>query len=348
MLCRGNFHVSEETNGLQADSARSLALAPSSAGAHIELFVMSRANHVFCCTAVLFLTQACSGKVGGTGLAPADTSEELNEDQRAEPTSPNPEQPAAATNLPAAAAESNLEMEGDNSAATLPSSTAEAEEDSPPNTTEAQRSETCVAPPGVNASPRNYGEFAALINSLPLPTTLECFVSSLRRPLGLFATFGAASAQPARGIRSPRTFLFSGPFIYSVVPDEQDGNVLEFSFLVSPNRSVKGELEFPLLKALDSDEMDRRLNPDEFGNVCGGCHRPEVAFNDEFYVNAFESSVLEPDVGLNASLATVQGLWESCDSEREPLRCGLFNAIFEHGSVRAEDFSDAVYARGQR
>lgn len=219
------------------------------------------------------------------------------------------------------------------------------EEQLPLGPVEAIRLETCTAPAGVSASPRDIGQLVALLNSLPLPTTLACLVASLRRPLGLFATFGAASAQPARGIRSPRTFLFSGPFIFSIVPDEEESNILEFGLLISSTRSVKGELEFPLTQELDTTELERRSQLGLTGTVCGGCHGPEIEFDDPFYDNAFESSILEPDLGLDASLASLRNFRDNCDPSSEPLRCELLSAIFDHGLIRAEDFTDAVATR---
>ncbi len=68
----------------------------------------------------------------------------------------------------------------------------------------------CRAPAGVSNSPRTIDETVTLINALPKPLSLPCFLESLARPLEISASYGVFSAQPAKGIRSPRIFVISG------------------------------------------------------------------------------------------------------------------------------------------
>ena len=66
----------------------------------------------------------------------------------------------------------------------------------------------CVAPEGVSTAPQTIAEVVTLLNALPKPLNLPCFVASLARPLSLHAVNSPFSAQPAQGRRSPRIFIF--------------------------------------------------------------------------------------------------------------------------------------------
>ena len=74
-----------------------------------------------------------------------------------------------------------------------------------------QHTTGCRAPSSVSNAPQSIAETVTLINALPKPLTLPCFLESLARPLEMSATFSVVSAQPAVGHRSPRVFLFLGP-----------------------------------------------------------------------------------------------------------------------------------------
>src|SRR5688572_16123159 len=76
----------------------------------------------------------------------------------------------------------------------------------------------CRAPEGVSGSPRSVDQTVELVNALPKPLSLACFVEALGRPLQLHATRSEISAQPAVGLRSPRIFLYFEPLIMTVVP----------------------------------------------------------------------------------------------------------------------------------
>lgn len=65
--------------------------------------------------------------------------------------------------------------------------------------TDPQTPRRCVAPPGISAAPSSIAAAVALINALPPPVTVACFVESLDRPLQVVATASDLSAQPAAG-----------------------------------------------------------------------------------------------------------------------------------------------------
>src|SRR4051794_26926429 len=66
----------------------------------------------------------------------------------------------------------------------------------------------CVAPAGTTSSPQTIADVVELLNAMPKPVSLPCFLSTLARPLEVHATLSVTSAQPAVGKRSPRIFIF--------------------------------------------------------------------------------------------------------------------------------------------
>jgi hypothetical protein len=55
--------------------------------------------------------------------------------------------------------------------------------------------ERCVAPAGVPTTPQTIVEVVDLINALPAPVTLPCFLQALARPLKMHATISLITAQ---------------------------------------------------------------------------------------------------------------------------------------------------------
>ena len=130
----------------------------------------------------------------------------------------------------------------------------------------------CVTPEGVSGSPESIDDALALINALPKPTTLPCFLQSLDRPLRLHATSGIVSAQPSQGRRSPRIFLFSpsGSFQMSVVPAGPGAPLLEFGELGANQRSVKAELAFPISEPVAPNAPFTRVKISDTGTSENG------------------------------------------------------------------------------
>ncbi|MCA9699534.1 MAG: hypothetical protein KC431_18555, partial [Myxococcales bacterium] len=124
-------------------------------------------------------------------------------------------------------------------------------------------------------SPQTIAEAMDLVNALPAPVTVACFVESLDRPLAINATTSAFSAQISPETRSPRIFIFSGTLIMSIALDEPGRELLEFAQETSEGRSLKGELITPV--ALPADEFlpYDHLRYNEAITSCGVCHRDE-------------------------------------------------------------------------
>ena len=151
--------------------------------------------------------------------------------------------------------------------------------------------ERCAPAPGTTGSPSSIAETVDLVNGLPKPVSLACFLEALERPLRLVATESFFSAQPAMGSRSPRIFLFMEGIIHSIVPAGTARNLLEMGEATSPGLSIKAELAFPITENITLATAFERLPLDGI-TTCGVCHDGRVpVFGIE---GAFESEVLRP------------------------------------------------------
>jgi hypothetical protein len=195
--------------------------------------------------------------------------------------------------------------------------------------------DVCVTPLGVSGSPRNMSEALILMNSLPKPVSLACFLQALSRPLSLYMTSSDQSLQPSPGARSPRTFIVYEPMVLSIVLDGPAKIALELGYRTSPSRSVKTEILFPLVTDVTFDNVFDEVRS---GNLtkCGNCHTGEtVTFHPDLPVDVFESDIIAPFDMYEVDLDDLRGEHTSCDAAAEPERCALLSALFDHGAVRA-------------
>ena len=103
----------------------------------------------------------------------------------------------------------------------------------------------CEPPKGISNDPQNINDVILLLNSMPKPVTMPCYLQVLKRPLRANATASILSVQPAADENNPRIFLFSGPsLIQSFVPMESSSKAIEFSFLLDDVTSIKGRNNF--------------------------------------------------------------------------------------------------------
>jgi hypothetical protein len=197
----------------------------------------------------------------------------------------------------------------------------------------------CAPAPGTTGRPSSIAETVDLVNGLPKPVSLACFLQALERPLRLVATRSFFSAQPAVGARSPRIFLFMEGIIHSVVPDGAARNLLEMGEATTPTSSIKAELEFPITENITLATAFERLPMGDI-TTCGVCHNGHVPALD--IEGAFESEVLRPADGELVPLAELEDEARTCDGELEPERCAMLGALFEHGEVIATEFPRSV------
>ena len=202
---------------------------------------------------------------------------------------------------------------------------------------------TCVAGEGATARPESIAETVELINSMPLPLTLSCFLRALERPLAVHATESAFSAQPARGAENPRVFLFNDPLYLAIVTDGASRDLLELSVLTSDTRSIKAEIVFPVTEplrpafpyeqALYDEERDRTF--------CALCHGAERLV-DSIDGPAFESSAIKPPPRLRVELGDLRDQSEDCEVAQDNDRCDMLRSLFLYGATKDHDFPEAM------
>jgi len=260
---------------------------------------------------------ACGAEPEGAGSAAADVREPGSEREHVELVQ-------VAAN-PAAPPQGSVERDAEGSEQG-PSPAAE------PVTTPTQRV-PCSAPAGVSSAPRNVEQAVALMNSLPKPTSLECFIESLARPLEVYATSSDLSLQPADGTRSPRTFIVQGDLVMSIVANPEFSKLLEIGYRSAPGRSMKGEIAFPLTVDVTASSILARIRVGDV-SICGGCHGAETRPIDSFFADgAFESAVAVPLSPFEVDLESLRQEAAACEPASEPQRCAVLGALFDHGEV---------------
>ncbi|HVY31941.1 MAG TPA: hypothetical protein VHB79_35645 [Polyangiaceae bacterium] len=197
----------------------------------------------------------------------------------------------------------------------------------------------CQAPAGVDASPKNIDEAVELLNALPKPTSVACFVESLARPLNAYATSSPFSAQPALSPKSPRLFLQLDELWLSVVIDGDSSYLMEFGLLIDTQamRSIKGELKLPLDAPVAPSTPFDRVRYDS-GTVCGLCHLDEHQETSVSFAAAFSSNAFRPRPDSRVGIDGLRLENQLCDWHAEPHRCEMLSAVFDGGPVSEIQF----------
>lgn len=200
----------------------------------------------------------------------------------------------------------------------------------------------CQPPSWLRGDPETIEDVTTLVNALADAhggtVDLPCFVSSLSRPLGAAASASFISAQPAKGARSPRMFLWSGPLVLSVAPEGLGSRLLELGYQTSPTRSIKAEIEFPVTSRLSLSAPYDHISPDP-QTRCAACHPSEKPAESVTWATAFESDVLRISDDDDVEIGSVAEESKSCDPAMEPARCALLGAVFARGGIHAQEFS---------
>lgn len=204
---------------------------------------------------------------------------------------------------------------------------------------------SCSAPEGISGNPKTIYQALELINALPHPVELSCFLESLDRPLAINATSSANSVQPALGKDSPRIFLILNDSLNaSLVPGAEP--TLEFGERLAGERiSVKAELLFPIERELAPEDFFNRLAPDpatgltlDEGTNCGKCHDNEAPAADYPFRGAFASAMVKPQPFFAVDVDYLRERSKVCDPTSEPERCAVLDALFDHGNVVSTAF----------
>jgi hypothetical protein len=192
----------------------------------------------------------------------------------------------------------------------------------------------CATPKDVSGRPTTIAEAMILMNSLPRPTTLACFLQALERPLSIYATSSSQSLQPSPGARSPRTFIINKPLVMSIVFDGAADIALELGFRTTENRSVKTEIHFPLTKDVTYANLFNEVMQGDNATRCSACHTAETStLTPTLPMGVFESDILRPYDNLEVGVDALRGERASCDAAAEPERCALLSAFFDFGDV---------------
>jgi len=205
----------------------------------------------------------------------------------------------------------------------------------------------CRPPADMNGSPDTIEDAVTLLNALPKPTSISCFLESLDRPLYASATSNTISAQPAFSAASPRIFLRLGQLVLSVVPEGDASHLIEFSYLLEGDaRSIKGELSLPLTQAVPAaTPYEHVLSTDASGRggtVCGLCHGQEERAQSVDFTAAFSSVAFRPNPRTLVPLEALAQAQKACDVAAQPERCAMLTALFGHGPVVQADFPSTM------
>lgn len=205
-----------------------------------------------------------------------------------------------------------------------------------------QSSAKCTAPQGVSGKPATIEDVVVLLNSLPKPVTVRCFLESLERPLNVTLTNSQISGQPAVGNRSPRIFILNEKLFMSVVPEGRGKDFLELSYQTSATTSIKAEIEFPIL--------DRIAKGKPYSNVlfnsgtnCRSCHRAEKQVGSVDGIPLFDSWAYQPDKETLVDLQKFKNELRICNFDKEPERCEIIRALLNNGEVNTQAFPKSMY-----
>lgn len=201
----------------------------------------------------------------------------------------------------------------------------------------------CQAPAGMGAAPMTTEQAVELLNALPKPTSVACFLESLPRPLLINATNSPFSAQPASSTVSPRVFVKLGQLWTSVVIDGESSYLLEFGHRPTEDAmsSIKGELELPLYEAVPPSAPYDRVRSDA-GTTCGLCHFNENRAAGIGFAEAYDSIAFRPRPDSHVDVALLKTESAACRWDLNGHRCEMLSAIFDGGPVLEVPFPDAM------
>jgi hypothetical protein len=195
------------------------------------------------------------------------------------------------------------------------------------------------------ATPRSVDEVVELVNELPKPASVACFLEALSGPLALQAANSPFSAQPAAGARSPRLFLFYDPLVLSVVPGGSGAHLLELGERRSDNTSLKAELAFPIESEISrTAPYDRlRFNDTTTTSACGFCHASEHRVEEIDHPFAVISQAMRPLPSQRVTLESLRAEAIRCDPAAEAERCDILRALFDRDTAPLEHEFPATF-----
>lgn len=183
-------------------------------------------------------------------------------------------------------------------------------------------------------TPTSIDQVVTLINSLPKPLTIDCFIKSLKRPLKVYSVNSNSSVQPAYDSTNPRIFIIIKNLAIAVVPKGSGRLLVEMSEKVSGNSSTKGELIFPIETNISVDAPYSRVMEGGFGTSCRVCHSNEGRYVNSVSKLAYQSNVITPLDSVRVDTPTMKAQAMFCNSKTDPYRCQMLRAIFIDGQAQ--------------
>jgi hypothetical protein len=191
---------------------------------------------------------------------------------------------------------------------------------------------TCFLPAGHSGRPETIEQVVALLDALPKPVTVACFLQTLDRPFHIDTSSGNFSLQPAFGENNPRIFVLSGPLVFSVVPKGEGSAVMEFGLRRDTGQSVRGEIAFPVVETLAPSAPYARID-NGGGTVCRPCHEAESRDPGIDFTEAYASKPIPPAWENRVKPSYLEWVYQHCDPVLEPDRCAVFDAVFGPNDV---------------
>ncbi len=195
----------------------------------------------------------------------------------------------------------------------------------------------CETPTGLSGDPRSIKDVVQLINALPKPTSVACFIDALKGPFRVNATSSMFSAQPAYSEDAPRIFLFYEPLYISVVPRGIGGEAIEVSVKTEKEKSIKGEIPFPVKEAIADDLPYSHIAAENYGTVCGNCHFSEVLAGGDYPPNAYVSQFFVTTEYYDVSAKDIEVSAARCKKQVLP-ECQVLEALTSKGSLIQASF----------
>jgi hypothetical protein len=178
-------------------------------------------------------------------------------------------------------------------------------------------------------SPTTFEGVVTLINKLPKPVSVNCFLYNYDHPLNIFAVDNELNAQPSGGPDSPRIFIIMDDFTVSVVPAGSGKDNIEFSKIVTEEKSIKGDLHFPIQQPIEYDDIFSGIvNETNDGTVCRLCHGQE----SQHLGLSYSSNIIAPDENLRITKEDLRDEIRKCRTETTS-RCTMINYIYSAGEV---------------
>lgn len=200
---------------------------------------------------------------------------------------------------------------------------------------ESSASASCTETNEALGNPQTIEETIALINALPKPASIDCFLNSLKGPLKVFAVNNGFSAQPAVDQASPRIFILKDKLVLSVVPAGTGRNLLEFGELNGTLDSFKGEVQFPVTDTVTIDTIMSHISETTSTSTCITCHSSERKAPYRSLGNLFVSRFVRPNESQRVQYPYLRAQASSCNPAINKVRCDILSAIYTKG--QAED-----------